>query len=106
VYRNGQVVYSTLANTGIPGATTAKGTFPVYERFKSTEMKGTNPDGTKYDDPDIPWVAYFNGGDAVHGYPRPSYGHPQSVGCVELPISNAAQVWPMDTYGTLVTVTA
>jgi hypothetical protein len=106
VYRNGQVVYSSLANTGIPGATTAKGTFPVYERFKSTEMKGTNPDGTKYDDPNIPWVAYFNGGDAVHGYPRPSYGHPQSVGCVELPISNAAQVWPMDTYGTLVTVTA
>ncbi|HEY4018496.1 MAG TPA: L,D-transpeptidase family protein [Pseudonocardiaceae bacterium] len=106
VYRNGQAVYSTLANTGIAGATTAKGTFPVYLRFKSTEMKGTNPDGTKYDDPNIPWVAYFNGGDAVHGYPRPSYGHPQSVGCVELPISNAATVWPMDTYGTLVTVTA
>ncbi len=105
VYRNGQVIYSTLANTGVPGATTQQGTFPVYERFKSTEMKGTNVDGTKYDDPDIPWVAYFNGGDAVHGYPRASYGYPQSNGCVELPISNAAQVWPMDTYGTLVTVT-
>ena len=106
VYRNGQVVYSTLSNTGVPGATTARGTFPVYERFKSTEMKGTNVDGTKYDDPDIPWVAYFNGGDAVHGYPRASYGRPQSNGCVELPISNAAVVWPMDTYGTLVTVTS
>ncbi|HJP75037.1 MAG TPA: L,D-transpeptidase family protein [Pseudonocardiaceae bacterium] len=106
VYRNGAVVYTTKANTGVSGATTAKGTFPVYLRFKSTEMKGTNPDGTKYDDPNIPWVAYFNGGDAVHGYPRSSYGWPQSVGCVELPISNAAVVWPMDTYGTLVTVTA
>ncbi|HEX3783823.1 MAG TPA: L,D-transpeptidase family protein [Pseudonocardiaceae bacterium] len=105
VYRDGQVIYSTLSNTGVPGATTQQGTFPVYLRFRSTEMKGTNVDGTKYDDPDIPWVAYFNGGDAVHGYPRSSYGHPQSNGCVELPISNAAQVWPMDTYGTLVTVT-
>jgi lipoprotein-anchoring transpeptidase ErfK/SrfK len=69
-------------------------------------MKGTNPDGTKYDDPAIPWVAYFNGGDAVHGYPRSTYGWPQSNGCVELPVSNAATVWPMDTYGTLVTVTS
>jgi hypothetical protein len=106
VYRNGQVVYTTKANTGVAGAPTAKGTFPVYERLRSTEMKGTNPDGTKYDDPNILWVAYFNGGDAVHAYPRASYGWPQSVGCVELPTSNAAVVWPMDTYGTLVTVTA
>jgi lipoprotein-anchoring transpeptidase ErfK/SrfK len=106
VYRDGQAVYTSKSNTGVAGATTQKGTFPVYERFKSTEMKGTNPDGTKYDDPDIPWVAYFNGGDAVHGYPRATYGWPQSNGCVELPISNAATVWPMDTYGTLVTVTA
>ena len=69
-------------------------------------MKGTNPDGTKYDDKGILWVAYFNGGDAVHAFPRPGYGWPQSVGCVELSTANAAQVWPMDTYGTLVTVTA
>ena len=27
-------------------------------------MTGTNPNGTKYSDPDIPWVSYFNGGDA------------------------------------------
>jgi lipoprotein-anchoring transpeptidase ErfK/SrfK len=106
VYRGGQAVYTTKSNTGVAGATTQQGTFPVYLRFKSTEMKGTNPDGTKYDDPNIPWVAYFNGGDAVHGYPRSSYGWPQSNGCVELPISNAATVWPMDTYGTLVTVTS
>lgn len=106
VYRAGQVIYTSASNTGAAGAATQQGTFPVYLRFQSTEMKGTNPDGTKYDDPNIPWVAYFNGGDAVHGYPRASYGYPQSNGCVELPISNAAQVWPMDPYGTLVTVTS
>jgi lipoprotein-anchoring transpeptidase ErfK/SrfK len=105
VYRDGKVVYRTLANTGVPGADTQAGTFPVYSRFASTTMSGTNVDGTKYVDHGIPWVAYFNGGDAVHGFVRPSYGSPQSNGCVELPVSNARKVWQMDPYGTLVTVT-
>lgn len=106
VYREGHVIYRTAANTGVPGATTEKGTFPVYLRYRSTTMSGTNPDGTKYHDPGVPWVAYFNGGDAVHGFVRPAYGFPQSNGCVELPVSNAKQVWSMDPYGTLVTVKA
>jgi hypothetical protein len=41
----------------------------------------------------------------VHSYYRPSYGYPQSLGCLELPLSSAEQVWPYLTYGTLVTVT-
>jgi peptidoglycan hydrolase-like protein with peptidoglycan-binding domain len=106
VYRDGQVIYTTASNTGVPGATTQKGTFPVYLRYASTTMSGTNVDGSKYVDPGIKWVAYFNGGDAVHAYVRRSYGFPQSNGCVELPTSNAAQVWTMDPYGTLVTVTS
>jgi peptidoglycan hydrolase-like protein with peptidoglycan-binding domain len=105
VYRNGRIIYQTLANTGVPGADTESGTFPVYLRFRTTTMSGTNVDGTKYVDAGIPWVAYFNGGDAVHGFVRGAYGFPQSNGCVELPISNAEQVWAMDPYGTLVTVT-
>ncbi|HEY1572939.1 MAG TPA: L,D-transpeptidase family protein [Pseudonocardiaceae bacterium] len=104
VYRDGKVLYRTLSNTGVPGADTQAGTFPVYSRFASTTMSGTNVDGSKYVDPGIPWVAYFNGGDAVHGFVRPAYGFPQSNGCVELPVSNAKQVWQMDPYGTLVTV--
>jgi len=106
VYRDGQVIYSTLVNTGVPGAATQQGTFPVYLRFATTTMSGTNVDGSKYVDAGIPWVAYFNGGDAVHGFVRHSYGSPQSNGCVELPVSNAASVWPLDPYGTLVTVTS
>ncbi len=57
-------------------------------------MTGTDPDGVHYVAPDVPWVNYFNGGDAVHGYPRASYGFPQSNGCVELPIETAAAVLP------------
>lgn len=104
VWQNGRDVYSTPANTGVPGATTATGTFPVYARFSSTTMVGTDPDGYHYDITGVPWVAYFNGGDAVHGYWRYSYGYPQSNGCVELPVDNAQAVWAMDPIGTLVTV--
>ena len=104
VWQGGATVYTSAANTGVPGATTAPGTFPVFERFQSTTMRGKNPDGSTYSDPGVPWVAYFNGGDAVHGFPRASYGSPQSDGCVELPIANAQVVWGMDYYGTLVTV--
>jgi lipoprotein-anchoring transpeptidase ErfK/SrfK len=104
VYDNGVEVYSTLANTGVAGAATADGTFPVYERFLSTTMTGTNPDGSHYSDPGIPWVSYFNGGDALHGFVRSSYGFPQSDGCVEMPPDHAEVVFPYTPIGTLVTV--
>ena len=104
VYSNGAAVYSTLANTGVTGAETADGTFPVFEHLTVTTMSGTNPDGSKYRDPGIPWVSYFNGGDALHGFVRGSYGFPQSDGCVEMPPANAAVVFPYTPIGTLVTV--
>ncbi len=104
VYSNGAAVYSSPVNTGVPAAPTDSGTFPVYLRYVTTTMKGTNPDGSKYSDPGIPWVSYFNGGDALHGFVRGSYGFPQSDGCVEMPPSNAAVVYPLTPIGTLVTV--
>ncbi len=67
-------------------------------------MRGTNPDGSHYADP-VSFVSYFNGGDAVHYYPRRSYGYPQSLGCVELPYSEAEQAWPYLTLGVTVRVT-
>jgi len=105
LWRNGQTILTTAANTGIPRAPTAAGTFPVYARFVTTTMKGTNPDGSHYNDPGVPWVSYFNGGDAIHGFNRASYGSAQSLGCVELPPSEAKKVFPYTTIGTLVTVT-
>ena len=104
LYSNGQVVYTTAVSTGIPGQETAAGTFPVYLRYKVTTMSGTNPDGSTYVDPGIPWVSYFNGGDALHGFIRSSYGFPQSLGCVEMPFTHAEVVWPQTPLGTLVTV--
>jgi len=73
-------------------------------RFVTTTMSGTNPDGSKYHDTGIPWVSYFNGGDALHGFIRSSYGYPQSLGCVEMSFDNAKTVYPSTPIGTLVTV--
>jgi lipoprotein-anchoring transpeptidase ErfK/SrfK len=103
IWHNGQVVLTSLANTGIPSAPTVDGTFPVFERFLNTIMSGTNPDGSHYSDP-VKFVSYFNGGDAVHYFARGSYGSPQSLGCVELPYNDAQQAYPYLTYGSLVTV--
>ncbi len=104
IWHDGRVVVRSYANTGIPVAPTASGTFPVYLRYRYQIMRGTNPDGSKYADP-VTFVAYFDGGDAVHYFPRGSYGSPQSLGCVELPYSDAERAWPYLTYGSLVTVT-
>jgi peptidoglycan hydrolase-like protein with peptidoglycan-binding domain len=104
VWHNGKVILDTPANTGIAGASTADGTFPVFERLPFQIMKGTNPDGTKYADP-VQWISYFNGGDAVHYFDRPGYGYYQSLGCVELPLNPAKFIYNYLTYGTLVTVT-
>jgi peptidoglycan hydrolase-like protein with peptidoglycan-binding domain len=91
-------------NTGLPGADTPDGNYAVFEHVRFSEMKGTNPDGSHYDDPNVPYASYFNGGDALHGFVRASYGSPQSNGCVEMTYANAAQVWPLTPIGTLVTV--
>jgi hypothetical protein len=104
IWHNGRIVLESPANTGIPASPTVDGTFPVYLKYYFSYMKGTNPDGTKYNDP-VYYASYFNGGDAVHQFSRPGYGWYQSLGCVELPWDSAEKAYPYLTYGSLVTVT-
>ena len=104
LWHNGRTILKSPGNTGVPAAPTQLGTFPVFEHLASGTMSGTNPDGTKYNDPGIKWISYFNGGDALHAFPRASFGTPQSLGCVELPLASAAKVWPYTPIGTLVTI--
>jgi hypothetical protein len=104
LWHNGQTVVTSPANTGISGAETELGTFPVFEHLPETTMSGTNPDGSHYEDPGIKWVSYFNGGDALHNFNRSSFGTPQSLGCVELPLATSAQIYPYTPIGTLVTI--
>jgi L,D-transpeptidase catalytic domain len=106
LYVAGAVKFRTLVNTGIAVAPTQTGTYPVYLRYLSQTMSGTNPDGTTYSDPGIPDVSYFHGGDALHGFIRSYYGFPQSLGCVEMTFAAAKVVYPYTPIGTLVTVVA
>jgi Bacterial Ig-like domain/L,D-transpeptidase catalytic domain len=104
IWHDGHRVFRSLANTGIPVSPTVDGSFPVYQKYTFQIMSGTNPDGSHYADP-VSFVSYFNGGDAVHYFPRGSYGFQQSLGCVELPYDSAEQAYPYLTYGSIVTVT-
>jgi len=104
LWHNGRTVLRSPGNTGVPAAPTQLGSFPVFEHIPIGTMSGTNPDGTRYHDPGIRWISYFNHGDAIHAFNRASFGTPQSLGCVELPLAAAAKVWPYTPIGTLVTV--
>jgi lipoprotein-anchoring transpeptidase ErfK/SrfK len=104
LWHDGRTILTTPVNTGIAAAPTATGVYPVYEHIAVGTMSGTNPDGSAYVDPGIPWISYFNGGDALHGFVRASYGSPQSLGCVEMPPATAGEVWPYTPVGTLVNV--
>jgi len=103
IYHDGAVVTKTPANTGIAASPTPDGTFPVFARLRRQVMTGTNPNGAHYADL-VQYIAYFHGNDAVHYMDRADYGIPQSLGCIELPLADAARVWPYLAYGTLVTV--
>jgi peptidoglycan hydrolase-like protein with peptidoglycan-binding domain len=104
LWHSGKTVLTTAVNTGIASAPTAAGTFPVFEHLRVTTMSGTNPDGSHYSDPGIQYVSYFNGGDALHAFTRAQFGFPQSLGCVEMELGSAGQVWPYTPIGTLVHV--
>ncbi len=104
VWHSGKTVVTAPVNTGIASAPTAAGTYPVFEHLPVTTMSGTNPDGSHYSDPGIQYVSYFNGGDALHAFTRAQFGFPQSLGCVEMQLSDAAHVYPFTPIGTLVHV--
>jgi peptidoglycan hydrolase-like protein with peptidoglycan-binding domain len=107
VWQDGRFVYNTLANTGVPGAWTPQGTWPVSYKQNPNLMKGCDIDGYCYS----VWVAYASYflpsvGDAIHAYPRYGYGYPQSNGCVEIDPSAGPVVYGYDPVGTLVTVSS
>jgi len=84
-------VITSPTNTGIPGRDTADRRVPIYVRFTATTMSGTNPDGSHYSDPGSRGSTTSTAAMGVHGFIRPAYGYPQSLGCVELPITTAGE---------------
>ncbi|MGC8488622.1 MAG: L,D-transpeptidase [Clostridia bacterium] len=103
LWYDGTVLVHTLVNTGIPATPTFLGTYPVYEKRAAQVMRGVAPNGVPYADA-VHWINYFWGSNAVHGFVRAAYGFPQSLGCVEVPLSVAAQIYDHLPVGGLVTV--
>lgn len=103
LWHDGSVVVHTLVNTGIPATPTFLGTYPVYQKLAFQIMRGVNPNGVPYADA-VHWINYFWGSNAVHGFVRASYGFPQSLGCVEVPLSVAAEIYDNLPLGGLVSV--
>lgn len=89
---------------GAPGMETITGKFNVYLKVPTQTLRGTNPDGTKYEAPNVPWILYFHGDYALHGAPwRDRFGWSGpggSHGCVNLPVSDAQWIYNWASIGT------
>jgi lipoprotein-anchoring transpeptidase ErfK/SrfK len=107
LYDNGQLTGSYPISAGAPETPTPLGKYQIYSKLRIQDMKGFNPNGTKYFQPNVRWINYFlPGGYAVHGnYWRPSswFGAVNSShGCVSLPDSQAKEVYDWAPIGTTV----
>ncbi len=107
-YQNGQQVNSWLVSAGKPSTPTPVGSFKIYAKFTSQDMRGNNPDGTPYFQPHVHWVNYFYSGSAIHGV----YWHPlswfgainSSHGCIGVPDNEAQWIYNWAPIGTPVIV--
>ncbi len=105
-FQNGQQVNNWLISAGKPTTPTPLGEFHVYAKYTIQDMRGFNPDGTRYFQPHVRWIDYFSGGSAIHGV----YWHPlswfgvnnSSHGCVGLPENEAAWIYNWAPIGTTV----
>ena len=103
-YQGNSRVFITRISSGVAKHPTPTGTFSIYAKLRSQEMKG-GVGREHYDLPGVPYVMYFYGGNAIHGtYWHHNFGHPMSHGCVNATISAAAWLYNWAPYGTTVTV--
>ncbi len=99
-YQDGQLVFNSIASTGLPATPTVTGDFNIYWKLTDQTMSGPG-----YYLPGVPWVMYFYAGYALHGtYWHNNFGHPMSHGCVNLPTENAAWLFNFADVGTPVRV--
>lgn len=107
LWQNGQVYKSYPISAGAPETPTPLGQFKIFSKLPVQDMRGYNADGTKYFQPKVKWVSYFQtGGYAIHGnYWRPAswFGNINSShGCASLPDAQAKEVYDWGPIGTTV----
>ncbi len=105
LYAGDKVVYTGLVAAGVAGAPTPTGLFMVNFKMASTRMRGVNPDGSRYDIPNVPWVMSFLGDYTLHGAPwRSRFGYPGSNGCVSMETGQAKILFDWSPVGTPVRI--
>jgi len=106
VTENGNVVDSWAISSGREGFSTHTGSFAVNWKLETQNMGNT--DLTKapfYYQPDVKWIMYFNGDEALHGvYWHDNWGTPMSHGCVGMPEWRAEWLFDWSPQGTEVNV--
>ncbi len=94
VYDNHQMVYATIIASGREGFWTRPGLFQIYKKKETENMTGFQGDPNEYYYlENVPWTMYFDKARALHGAYWASgnfLGYPQSHGCVNMSIGDAA----------------
>lgn len=105
-YEKTQLVRTFLISAGAPETPTVEGTFAINSKLVSQDMAGPNADGSRFFQPDVPYVNYFYADYAIHGvYWRPdSYlgSINASHGCVGMNVSESAWLFNWAPIGTTV----
>jgi lipoprotein-anchoring transpeptidase ErfK/SrfK len=105
LFENSQAVRTIYVATGVAAAPTPTGTFFVQMKAPQMRFRGVNPDGSRYDIPDVHWVMPFLGDYTIHGaYWRPRFGVPGSDGCVSMSDGDAKTVYDWADVGTPVVI--
>jgi lipoprotein-anchoring transpeptidase ErfK/SrfK len=95
-YQGNTAVFSALVSTGIAGWRTPVGEFAVRTKVRAQTMSGPG-----YNLPNVQYVMYFAGENAIHGtYWHKNFGHPMSHGCVNLPTAEAGWLYKWASIGT------
>lgn len=101
----GEPVFTTPVASGVRGAETPTGEYIVHYKWSALRMRGVNPDGSRYDIPNVPWVMAFLGDYTIHGAPwRWQFGFPQSNGCVSMSTAASKAVYDWTPIGTPVRI--
>jgi len=99
-----EVVGTWLISSGRAATPTQIGTGRIYAKYPVQTMTGTI-NGEYYYVPNIKWVNYFNGGEAIHGtYWHNNFGHPMSHGCINMTEAAAKFIYDFAPIGTKVIV--
>lgn len=103
-YEKTTLVRTFLVSAGAPSTPTTPGFHKIYSKLRRQDMRGPNADGSSYFQPNVEYVNYFYGGEAIHGnYWRPLsyFGNINSShGCVGIVNSDAAWVYSWAPIGT------